>query len=217
MVRRCPQLKGTHARDFHNVFLNFFWIFQSLIDTKRSTANIFKHILKIRPNIRSFRSLAVFAESAKHGWALSPKRGVKFSAVFATVRFRIILSVFGKNAETNFAFSAKARSQTNPCRRKCGVKLCAFGNIQHIHRRRDIMRFGRIRGVKRSVFAENAEWNGAFSAITLYSRKSGYVQGFNAYFNINFLILGLGLVYYWMMPKNYEKRTIKSRACVPLR
>ncbi len=78
------------------------------------------------------------------------------------------------------------------------------------------MRFRRIRRVKRSVFAENAEWNGAFSAITRYLQKSGYVLGFNTYFNKIFLILGLGLVYYWMMPKNCEKRTIKSRACVPL-
>jgi hypothetical protein len=48
-------------------FLTFFKIFQSLIDTKRSTANIFENNLKIGPDIRSFRSLAVFAESAKHG------------------------------------------------------------------------------------------------------------------------------------------------------
>ncbi len=145
------------------------------------------------------------------------KRGVKFSAVFATVRFWIFLSIFGENAESNFAFLAKARSQTNRCRRKCGGKLCAFGNIQRIQKRSKIMRFWRIRGVKRIVFAENAERNGAFSAITLYSRKSGCVLGFNTYFNKFFLILRLGLVYYWVMPKNCEKRTIKSLACVPLR
>ncbi len=61
----------------HEIFIvcfqNYFCIFQSLINTKHSTANIFEKILKIRPDIRSFRSLAVFAESAKHGWALSPK------------------------------------------------------------------------------------------------------------------------------------------------
>ncbi len=79
------------------------------------------------------------------------------------------------------------------------------------------MRFRRKREIKRSVFAENAEWNGAFSAITRYSRRSSYVLGFNTYLNYIFEILGLGLVYYWMMPKNCEKRTIKSRACVPLR
>jgi hypothetical protein len=60
-------LKGTHARDFHSLFLNFFCIFQSLIDTKRNTANIFKNNLQIRPDIQSFGSLPVFAESAKHG------------------------------------------------------------------------------------------------------------------------------------------------------
>ncbi len=79
------------------------------------------------------------------------------------------------------------------------------------------MRFWRIRGVKRSVFAENAKWNGAFSAKTRYSQKFGYVLVFNTYLIKIFEILGLGLVYYWMMPKNCEKRTIKSHACVPLR
>jgi hypothetical protein len=145
------------------------------------------------------------------------KRGVKFSAVFATVRFWIVFSVFSENAKSNFVFSAKALSQTNRCPRKCGVKLCAFDNIQRIQRRSEIMHFRWIRGMKRSVFAKNAEWNGEFSAITGHSRKSGYVLGFNTYFNKIFLILGLGLVYYWMMLKNCEKRTIKSRACVPLR
>jgi hypothetical protein len=38
------------------------------------------------------------------------KCGVKFSAVFATVHFRIVVSIFGEKAESNFAFSAKARS-----------------------------------------------------------------------------------------------------------
>jgi hypothetical protein len=84
------------------------------------------------------------------------KRGVKFSAVFVTVRFQIVLSVFGEKAESNFAFSAKARSLTNRCRRKCGVKLCAFGSIQRIQRRSKIMRFWQKRRVKHSVFAKNA-------------------------------------------------------------
>jgi hypothetical protein len=39
------------------------------------------------------------------------KRDVKLSAVFVlTVRFQIVLSVFGEKAESNFAFSAKGRS-----------------------------------------------------------------------------------------------------------
>jgi hypothetical protein len=58
------------------------------------------------------------------------------------------------------------------------------------------MRFRRIRGVKRSVFAETAELNSAFSAITQYLRKSGYVLGFNTYLKKLSEILGLGLVYY---------------------
>ncbi len=48
-------VKGTLARDFHNLFLNFFCIFHVLKDTKRSTANIFEKILKIRTDIQSFR------------------------------------------------------------------------------------------------------------------------------------------------------------------
>jgi hypothetical protein len=59
-------LKGTHARDFHRLFLNFVCIFQSLIDKRRSATNIFENIIKIRSDILNFRSLPVFAESAKH-------------------------------------------------------------------------------------------------------------------------------------------------------
>jgi hypothetical protein len=59
-------VKGTHAREFHNLWLNFFCIFQSLIDTKLSTANIFENLQQIRPDIQNFRSLPVFAEGEKH-------------------------------------------------------------------------------------------------------------------------------------------------------
>jgi hypothetical protein len=38
------------------------------------------------------------------------KRDIKLSAVFVTVRFLIVLSVFGEKAESNFPFSAKAQS-----------------------------------------------------------------------------------------------------------
>ncbi len=100
------------------------------------------------------------------------KRGGKDSAVFVTVRFQI---VFGEKAESNLAFSAKVRSETNRCRQNCRVKLSAFGSIQRIQRRNKIMRFRRISGVKRSVFAENAELNGAFLAIMQYLRNSDYV------------------------------------------
>ncbi len=72
-------------------------------------------------------------------------RGVKFSAVFVTVRFRIVLSVFGEKAKSNFAFSAEGRSYTNRCIGKCGencelsavysvfreeAKLCVFGEYE---------------------------------------------------------------------------------------
>jgi hypothetical protein len=38
------------------------------------------------------------------------KRDVKLSAVFVTVHFRIVLSVFGEKVESIFAFSVKAWS-----------------------------------------------------------------------------------------------------------
>jgi hypothetical protein len=77
-----PSLKGTHARDFHSLFLDFFCIFRSLIDTKRSTANIFEKIffkfaqifgLSITPHFRRKREawLCVVAENAELNLALS--------------------------------------------------------------------------------------------------------------------------------------------------
>jgi hypothetical protein len=107
------------------------------------------------------------------------------------------LIVFGKKAESNFAFLAKAQNYSNRCRRKCGVKLCAFGNIQHIQRRSEIMRFWQICGVKHSVFAQKrGVKNGAVLVKKRFLRKSGYVLGFNTYLNKIFEILGLCLVYY---------------------
>jgi hypothetical protein len=133
-----PQyLKDTHARDFHSLFVH---LFLHLSNTNRYKTQYNQHFW-------NFRSLPDFAESAKHNLALSAKRGVKFSVVFVTVRFRIVLSVFSEKGESNFAFSAKARSSW----RKRRVKLCAFGSIKHIQRRSGITRFRRISGVKRSV------------------------------------------------------------------
>jgi hypothetical protein len=60
----CGVLKGTHARDFHSLFSNFFCSFQSIIDTKHNTTNIFENPLQIRPDIRNYRSLPVFADIA---------------------------------------------------------------------------------------------------------------------------------------------------------
>jgi hypothetical protein len=60
-------LKGTHARDFHRLFLNIF-LHLSVTNRDKNAVqpNIFEFILQIRSDIRHFRSLAVFAESAKH-------------------------------------------------------------------------------------------------------------------------------------------------------
>jgi hypothetical protein len=38
------------------------------------------------------------------------KHGVQFIAVFVTVRFQIVLSIFGEKATSNVAFSVKAQS-----------------------------------------------------------------------------------------------------------
>ncbi len=76
-----------------------------------------------------------------------------------------------------------------------------FGSIQHIQRRSRITRFRRISGVKRSVFAENAEGNSAFLAITQYSQKYDYVREFYTSFNKICESLDLGLVFYCLMLK----------------
>ncbi len=46
--------------------------------------------------------------------------------------------------------------------------MCAFGSIQRIQRRSEIMRFRRLRRVKRGVFAENAE----LTVVTLNSKSA---------------------------------------------
>jgi hypothetical protein len=97
-------LKETHARDFHSLFLTFFCIFQSLIYTKFCTANIFENLRQIRMDIRNFPSLHVFAEVRTISECSHLKRGVKFSVVFVTAHFRIILSICGKKVESNSAF-----------------------------------------------------------------------------------------------------------------
>ncbi len=65
--------KGTHARDFHSLFLTFCCIIHPLINTKHSIANIFDNLFQIRQEIRNFRSPPIFAESAWHTWTLLSK------------------------------------------------------------------------------------------------------------------------------------------------
>ncbi len=84
------------------------------------------------------------------------KRGVKLSIVFVTVRFRIVLSIFGEKGESNFAFSAKG-----------GVKLivvgknkelnCALSAVYKYSEKKRNYGFRQICGVKRSVLQKNAE------------------------------------------------------------
>ncbi len=91
--------KGTHARDFHSLFLNFFCIFLSLIDTKRSTANIFKKFLKFAQIFKVFDNFPFSPKARSMAERCRRKRDVKLSAVFVTVRFRNVLSAFGEEAE----------------------------------------------------------------------------------------------------------------------
>ncbi len=91
-------------------FLTFFCIFHSLIDTKRSTANIFEKFIKFTQIFKVFDNSPFSPKARSMAERCRRKRDVKLSAVFITVRFRIVLSVFGEKAESHFAFSAKAPS-----------------------------------------------------------------------------------------------------------
>jgi hypothetical protein len=94
----------------HEIFLvrfyTFFCIFQSLIGTKHSTTNSFKYLRQIRPFKIFYYSLFSLQASSitEH---CHRNRRVKFSIVFVIVRCWILLSVFGKKVESNFAFSVK--------------------------------------------------------------------------------------------------------------
>ncbi len=65
------------------------------------------------PRFSKFSVTLCFAELRRIAERCCRKRGVKFSVVFVTVCFRIVLSVFSKKAESNFAFLVKAQSWTN--------------------------------------------------------------------------------------------------------
>ncbi len=108
-------LKGTRFSQF--VFKHFL----NLSITNRYKTQFSRHFQKYLLNSPSYQKF--FYHSLFSPKALSTaerccqKRGVKFSVIFVTVRFLIALSVFGENAESNFA-----RSQTS-----CGVKLIVVG------------------------------------------------------------------------------------------
>jgi hypothetical protein len=105
-------LKGTHAWDFQSLLQNFFGTFQSLTDTKQSTDN--QHFRKISFEFAQIFQICYYSLLSPKACSMNKrcrwKLGVKFSIVFATVRFRIVLSVFGQKVESNFAFLMKARS-----------------------------------------------------------------------------------------------------------
>ncbi len=104
-------LKGTHARDFHILFLNFI-LHLSLTNRYktqygqhfRKNSLKFTQIFKVCDNSPFSPKARSMAECCRQ------KCNVKLSGVFVSVCFRSVLSVFGEKAESNFAFSAKAQS-----------------------------------------------------------------------------------------------------------
>jgi hypothetical protein len=102
--------KGTHARDIPSLFLNFFLLLSVTKRYKTQYSQIFENVLKIRPDIQIFLSLPVLPKARSMAELCRQKRGVKFSIVFVTVRFWIVLTVFGEKAESTLTFSVKAQS-----------------------------------------------------------------------------------------------------------
>jgi hypothetical protein len=56
----------------HEIFIicfqTFFYILQLLIDTKRSTANLFRNIVQIRPDIQSFQNVTPRFRQKRKAW-----------------------------------------------------------------------------------------------------------------------------------------------------
>jgi hypothetical protein len=98
----------------HEIFIVcfklFFCIFQSLIDTNAVQPTFLKIFFKFAQIFKIFNHATFFPKAQSMAERCCRERGVKFSVVFVTVRFQIVLSVFGEEAESNFRFSAKARS-----------------------------------------------------------------------------------------------------------
>jgi hypothetical protein len=106
-----PSLKVQMHEIFIVCFYTFFCIFHSLIETKRSTANIFEKNSENLHRYSKFPKNSLFSPKARSmAERCRRKRDVKLSAFFVTVSFRIVLSVLGEKAESNFAFSVKALS-----------------------------------------------------------------------------------------------------------
>jgi hypothetical protein len=104
-------LKGTHARDFHRLFLNIFLHLSVTNRYKMQYSQTFSNIFFKFAQIFDIFDHSPFLPKARSTpERCGRKREVKFSVIFVTVRFRIASSILGENAESNFAFSAKARS-----------------------------------------------------------------------------------------------------------
>jgi hypothetical protein len=105
-------LKGTHAQDFHSLFLNFFLHLSLTNRYKRQYGQHFrKKFLKFAQIFKGSDNSPFSPKARSMAERCCRKLNVKLSAVFVTVRgFRIVLSVVGVKAESNFTFSAKARS-----------------------------------------------------------------------------------------------------------
>jgi hypothetical protein len=99
----------------HEIFIVFFKTFLHLSVTYTYIQNAVqpkfsKTFLKFAQIFKVFDHSPFSPKARGMAERCCRKRGVKSSAVFVTVRFRIVWSVLGEKAESNFAFSAKARS-----------------------------------------------------------------------------------------------------------
>ncbi len=102
--------KPQRYEDFHSQFLT---LFLHLSITNRYNAvqsTSLKIFFKFVQIFEIFYHSPISPKARSITELCRRKRGVKFSVVFVTVRFQIVLSVFGEKGESNFAFSAKARS-----------------------------------------------------------------------------------------------------------
>ncbi len=104
-------LKGTHARDFHSLFIKFVLHLSVTYRYKNAVQPTFSKIfLKFTQIFKVFEHSPLLPKAPSMAERCCRKRGVKFSAVFVTVRFQVNFSVFSGKAKSNFAFSAKAWS-----------------------------------------------------------------------------------------------------------
>ncbi len=149
-------IKGTHAWDFHSLFLNFF--------LHLSVTNIYKtqysqHFRKYSWNSPRYSKFLI----SRH---FRRKREAWLSVVAENAELNLALSsqlcVFG----SFWAFSAKKRSHTSRFWRMHGVKLIVVGENAESNCALSAVYSVFKEETKLCVFGEYVEWNVAFSLKT---------------------------------------------------